>query len=102
LSCVDEDVVLLKALNIALNLVHLLSEAVHAVLLANGVKRHDVVGLFLELFVQGLPLLLECADQLLSFSVRHQELLLVALILLLNLHFTNQIVLVLDLIANLG
>jgi len=59
LGCVDKDIVLLQLLDIALDLVHLFGETVHAILLAHGVEGHLVVGLLLELFVEGLPLLLE-------------------------------------------
>ena len=89
LGCVDKDIVLLQLLDIALDLVHLLGEAVHAVLLAHGVEGHHVVGLLLELLVEGLPLLLEGGDQLLALGVGHQELLTVALVLLFDLHLTH-------------
>ena len=58
--------------------------------------------LFLELVVQHLPLLLEGRDQLLTLVLGHQELLAILLVLLLDLHFANEIVLVLDLILYLG
>ena len=70
--------------------------------------------LFLELVVQHLPLLLEGSDQLLTLVLGHQELLAILLVsrdklllekilvLLLDLHFANEIVLVLDLILYLG
>lgn len=58
--------------------------------------------LFLELVVQHLPLLLEGSDQFLTLVLGHQELLAILLVLLLDLHFANEIVLVLDLILYLG
>jgi membrane protein YdbS with pleckstrin-like domain len=54
------------------------------------------------LVVQHLPLLLEGSDQLLTLVLGHQELLAILLVLLLDLHFANEIVLVLDLILYLG
>ena len=97
---VHKDVVLLEFLDVVLDLVHLLGETVHAVLLAHGVQRHHVVGLLLELFVQGFPLLLQSTNKLLTLSIWHQELLAVTLVLLLNLHFSDKIVLVLNLILD--
>lgn len=92
----------MQLLNVLLNNVHLVSQRVHTVLLADSVQRHDVVGLLLELFVKHLPFLLESSDQLLTLIVGHQELLAVTLILLLDLHLAHQVVLVLDLVLNLG
>jgi membrane protein YdbS with pleckstrin-like domain len=54
------------------------------------------------LVVQYLPLLLEGSDQLLALVLGHQELLAVLLVLLLDLHFANEIVLILNLILYLG
>ena len=102
LGRVDEDVVLLESLDVLLKLVHLVSDRVHARLLANGVQRHGVVGSLLELLVAGLPLLFQGSDQLLALVFRHQELLAVTLVLLLDLHLTDQVVLVLDLVLDLG
>jgi len=89
LGCVDKDIVLLQLLDVALDLVHLFGETIHAVLLAHGVEGHLVVGLLLELLVECLPLLLKGGDQLLAFAVWHQELLTVTLILLFDLHLTH-------------
>ena len=102
LGRVHEDVVLLESLDVLLKLFHLADDRVHARLLANGVQRHGVVGGLLELLVAGLPLLLKGSDQLLALVLRHQELLAVTLVLLLDLHLTNQVVLVLDLVLDLG
>ena len=102
LGRVDEDVVLLESLDVLLKLVHLADDGVHAGLLANSVKRHSVVSGLLELLVASLPLLLQGSNELLTFVFRHQELLAVTLVLLFNLHFTNQVVLVLDLVLDLG
>ena len=102
LGRVHEDVVLLESLDVLLKLVHLVSDRVHARLLANGVQRHGVVGSLLELLVAGLPLLFQGSDQLLALVFRHQELLAVTLVLLLDLHLTDQVVLVLDLVLDLG
>ena len=102
LGRVHEDVVLLESLDVLLKLVHLVSDRVHARLLANGVQRHGVVSSLLELLVAGLPLLFQGSDQLLALVFRHQELLAVTLVLLLDLHLTDQVVLVLDLVLDLG
>jgi len=102
LGSVNEDVVLREALDVSLDLVHFLCKAVHTVLLAHGVQWHHVVGLLLELGVQRLPLLLQSSNQLLTLVIWHQEFLAVTLGLLLNLHFTHEVVLVLNLVLNLG
>jgi len=60
------------------------------------------VRLFLELVVQHLPLLLEGSDQLLALVLGHQELLAILLVLLLDLHFAYEVILVLNLILYLG
>lgn len=55
----------------------------------------------LVLFVDNLPLLLECGDELLAFVIGHEELLLVAVVLLLDLHLADHLVLILDLSLDL-
>ena len=50
----------------------------------------------LILFVHDLPLLFEGRDELLSLLVVHEEFLSVLFVLLLNLHFSNKPVLVID------
>jgi len=83
-------------------LVHFFSETIHAILFTDGVKWHHVVSLFLELFVHSFPLLLKSSDKLLTLTIGHEELLAITLVLLFNLHFTNQVVLVLNLISDFG
>ena len=61
-----------------------------------------MVGLLLEVLVQALPLFLESSNELLAFLFRHQHLLLVSLVLLLNLHFSHEVVLVFDLGLDFG
>ena len=61
-----------------------------------------MVGLLLEVLVQALPLFLESCNQLLAFLLRHQHLLLVSLVLLLNLHLSHEVVLVFDLGLDFG
>ena len=102
LGRVDEDVVLLESLDVLLKLVHLANDGIHAGLLANGVQRHSVVSGLLELLVASLPLLLQGCNELLTLVVGHQELLAVTLVLLFDLHFTDQVVLVLNLVLDLG
>jgi len=102
LGCVDEDVILLDSLDVFLELVHLCYKSFHTVLLSNSVKRHHIVSLFLELFVQSFPLLLESGNKFITLVVWHQELLAVTFVLFFNLHLTNEVVLVLDLVLNLG
>lgn len=97
---VNEDVVFGQLLDVLLNLVHLLLQGLLAVLLAKGVELL-VVTLSLEVLVEGLPLLLQSSDELLSLLLGHEELLAVSLILLLDLHFANKVVLVLNLILDL-
>jgi hypothetical protein len=64
-------------------------------LLADGVDLLNVSDLLI-LLVDDFPLLLECGDELLALVFGHEELLLVALVLLLQLHFSHHLVLVLD------
>ena len=61
-----------------------------------------MVGFLLEVLVQALPLFLESCNQLLAFLLRHQHLLLVSLVLLLNLHLSHEVVLVFDLGLDFG
>jgi hypothetical protein len=75
---------------------------VHAVLLADGVEWHHVVGLFLELVVEHLPLLFKSGNQLLALTFGHQEFLTVLLILIFDLHFADEVVFVLDFVLNFG
>lgn len=56
----------------------------------------------LVLEVELLPFSLEGGDKLCSFFLRHQHLLFVSFVLLLNLHFLDQVVLVGDLILDFG
>jgi len=99
-SGVDEDVVLLKFLNICLHLVELFFEIFFPVLFAEGVKR-PVVRLALVLQVQLLPLALEGGNQFLAFFLWHEHFLSVAFGLFLKLHFLHEVVFILDLVLNL-
>lgn len=99
-GCVNKNVVLLKFLDVGFNLVHVLLELFFFGAFAESVE-FSVVRDLLELVVQVLPLFLEGRNQLVALLVRHQHFLLVALILLLNLHFAHQIVLILDLLLDL-
>ncbi len=65
-------VVLLELLDVAFDLVHLLGQRFHPVLLAQSIE-FGVVGLFLVVLVNHFPLLLESGDQVLALAVRHQE-----------------------------
>jgi hypothetical protein len=60
------------------------------------------VGLLLELLVEGFPLLLQSSDELLAFILRHEELCTISLVLFLDLHFADQVILVLDFVLDLG
>lgn len=60
------------------------------------------MALSLVLLVQLLPFALERGNQLLTFLLGHQHLLPVLLVLLFNLHLLHQVVLVLDLVLDLG
>ncbi len=99
---VYKDKILLQLLDVVLQYVHFFCQRVHAVLLSDRVKRHEIVGLFLELMMQRLPLFLECRDQFLTLVLGHQKLLAVFFVLLLDLHLTYQVVLVLDFVFNLA
>ena len=94
-SSVDEDVVFLKFLDVGLDLVHLGLEDLLARLLADGVEL-AVVALLLVVAHEHFPLLLEGSDELLALILWHQHALTVSLILLLDLHLANKIVLVLN------
>lgn len=60
------------------------------------------MGLLLELLVESLPFLLEGSDEFLALIFRHKELLTVTLILLLNLHLTNEVIFVVYFILDLS
>lgn len=97
---VNKDVVLCEFLNIILNLVHFSLQVLFAALLSNCVEL-AVVCFSLEVLVKDLPLLLQSSDQLLTLFFRHQHLLLVSLVLLLNLHLSDEVVFVFDFILDL-
>lgn len=101
LGRVDENVVLLELLDVAFDLVHLLGQRFHPVLLAQSIE-FGVVGFLLVVLVDHFPLLLKSGDQVLALAVRHQELLSVLLVLLLDLHFAHEVILVLDFVLDLG
>ena len=61
-----------------------------------------MVRLFLVVAHQLVPLLLEGSDQFLSLLLRHQHSLTISLVLLFDLHLTNEVVLILDLSLELG
>ena len=101
LSRVDENVVLLELFNVAFDLVHLLGQRFHAGLLAECVE-FGVVSLLLIVSVQQVPLLLKGSDEFSALRFRHQELLTVLFILLLDLHFTHEVILVFDFVLDLS
>ena len=61
-----------------------------------------MVRFLLEVLVENFPLLLQGSDELLALIFGHQHLLLVACVLLLNLHLLDKVVLVLDFVLDLG
>lgn len=61
-----------------------------------------MVSLLLEILVEDFPLLLQSGDQVLSLLLGHEHLLAVTIVLLLNLHLAHKVVLILDLVLNLG
>lgn len=99
LGRVNEDVVLLKLSDVGFDLVHLCLKDFFAAFLADGVE-FAVVRLLLVLFGQLLVLLLKGGDQLLTFLFGHQHALAILLVLLLNLHLTNKVVFVFDLLLD--
>jgi hypothetical protein len=98
---IDEDVVFLKFLDVGLNLVHLGLEDFLAALLSNSVQ-FAVVRLLLVVTHQHLPFLLQSSDQLLTLLLRHEHSLAISLVLLLDLHLANQVVLVINLLLDLS
>lgn len=98
---VHKDVVFLKSLDVGLNLVHLGLKDFLAGLLADSIEL-AVMALLLVVAHEDLPLLLESGDQLLALLLGHQHTLAVSLVLLLNLHLTNEVVLVLDFLFDLS
>ena len=101
LGGVDENVVLLELLDVGFDLVHFPGVCFHAILLSERVQ-FNVVRLFLIVFVDYFPLLFQGSNQFLAFTVGHQELLAVLFVLLFDLHFTHEVILVFDLVLNLG
>ena len=97
---VHEDVVLLKLLDIGLDLVHLGLKHLLARHLADGVEL-SVMAFLLIVAHEDLPFLLKGGDELLALLFGHELPLLVHGSLLLNLHLSNQIILVLDLLLEL-
>ena len=61
-----------------------------------------MVCFLLEVLVENFPLLLQGSDELRALIFGHQHLLLVACVLLLNLHLLDKVVLVLDFVLDLG
>ena len=98
---VDENVVFLEFLDVGLNLVHIGLQHFLARLLADGVQ-FAVMRLLLVVAHEDLPFLLQSLDQLLTLLFGHQHFLAVEVVLLLNLHLAYEIVLVLDLLLDLG
>ena len=101
LGRIDENVVLLELLDVAFDLVHLLGQCFHTGLLAECVE-FGVVSLLLVVSVQHIPLLLKGSNQFGALRFRHQELLAVFFVLLLDLHFTHEVVLIFDFVFDLG
>jgi len=95
-----KDVVFLKLLDVGLDLIHLSFDGLLATLLADSVQ-FAVMRLLLVVTHEDIPFLLESCDQLLTLLFWHQHSLLVSLILLFDLHLTNEVVLVIDLLLNL-
>ena len=93
---VDEDEIFLKFLDVCLDLVHLGLEDLLAALLSDGVQL-AVMALLLIVAHEHLPFLLKGSDKLLTLLLRHQHSLAISLVLLLDLHLANQIVLILNL-----
>ena len=100
-GCVNEDVVLGQLSDVLLNSLHLFLEVDLSRFLPEGIKL-GVVGLFLVLNVENLPLFLKSSDQLTTLFLRHEELSSVLLSLLFDLHLTNKVVLVLNLVLDVG
>jgi len=98
-SRVDEDIVLLELFDVLLDLVEFLFEVLLTTELSNRVHL-SVVGLLLELMVKDLPLLFQSSDELVLLFIGHQELLAVALVLLLNLHLTDKVVFIINLVLD--
>ena len=61
-----------------------------------------MVRFILEVFVEAFPLLLKGSDELLALIFRHQHLLFISLVLLLNLHLSHEVVLVFNLCLDFG
>ena len=89
----------MELLDVLLDLVEFLLEVLLTRELSNRVHL-PVVGLLLELMVKDLPLLLQSGDELLLLFIGHQELLAVALVLLLNLHLTDKVVFIINLVLD--
>lgn len=100
-SSIDEDVVFLKFLDVSLELVHLGLKGLLAALFANRVQ-FAVMGLFLVVSHGLLPFLLKGSDKFLTLLLGHEHSLLVSSVLLLDLHLTDEVVLILDLLLDLG
>lgn len=98
---VDEDVVFLKFLDVSLNLVHLGLEDLLARHLADSVEL-AVVALLLVVTHENLPLLLKGGDELLALLFTHELPLLISVVLLFDLHLTNEVVLILDFLFDLS
>lgn len=98
---VDEDVVFLKFLDVSLDLVHLGLEDLLARHLADRVEL-AVMALLLVVTHENLPLLLKGGDELLALLFTHELPLLIAVVLLLDLHLTNEVVLILDFLFDLS
>ena len=91
----------MQLLDVSLDLVHLGLEHLLARHLADGVE-FTMVALLLIVAHEFFPLFLEGCDQLLTLFLGHERPLSVHGGLILNLHLTNEIVLVLDLLLDLG
>lgn len=91
----------MELLDILFDNVHLLLEVLFASELTNGIDLISVTRL-LVIVVEHLPLLLEGGDELILLLVGHEELLTVSFVLFLNLNLSDKVVLVINLLFDLG
>ena len=94
-GCVHKYEILAQLLYILFELCEFLLTSLLLLLLADGVDLLQVSN-FLILSVDDFPLLFQGGDKILSLFLTHKELLLIPIIILLNLHFSDQLVLILD------
>ena len=97
---VHENVVLRESFDILLQLGKFGFAALLLLFQADSVHLLDV-GDLLVLPVHDLPLLLQGRNELLTLGVRKKELLFVLLVFFFNLHFSDQLILVVDFLLDL-